>query len=154
MNSFVSGALGALTVLVAAAVARRAAWHRFRHHRGRFGARRVLRRIGATPEQEREVLAETDALAEVLHALRADARGLRADVAELLAQDAVDPARVAAALDARLGRAKELRARAAQSFAKVHAALGPEQRARLAALVREGPFAHGHCGRRGHAAHA
>jgi Spy/CpxP family protein refolding chaperone len=150
MNSFVSGALGALTVLFAAAVARRAAWRRFRHHHGRFGARRVLRRIGATPEQEREILAETDALGEVLGALRTDARALRADVADLLAQDAVDPARVAAALDARLGRAKELRARAAQAFAKVHAALGPEQRARLATLVREGP--RGHCGRAHHAA--
>jgi hypothetical protein len=151
MNSFVSGALGALTVLVGAAIARRAAWRHFSRRHGRFGARRVLRRIGATPEQEREVLVETDALAEVLGALRTDARGLRADLAELLAQDAVDPARVAAALDARLARASELRTRAAQAFAKVHAALGPEQRARLAALVREGP--HGRCGR-AHAAHA
>jgi hypothetical protein len=150
VTPFVSGALGALTVLFGAALARRLAWRRFAHRRG-MGPRFVLRRIGATPEQERAVLAETDALAELLHALRADARGLRADVADLLAQDAVDPARVAAALDARLGRASELRGRAAEAFAKIHAALGKEQRARLATLVLEGPRGH-RCGRRAHLA--
>lgn len=152
MSSFVSGALGALTVLVAAGIARRAAWHRWRRHGGRFGARRVLRRIGATPEQERAVLAETDALAEVLGALRRDAGALRGDLAELLASPSLDPARVGAALDARLSRAGELRARLAEAVARIHAALGPEQRARLAALVREGP--HGRCGRHRHAAPA
>jgi uncharacterized membrane protein len=110
----------------------------------------VLRRIGATPEQERAVLAETDALAEVLSALRRDAGALRADLAELLAAPSLDAARVGAALDARLGRAAELRTRLAEAVARVHAALGPDQRERLAALVREGP--HGRCGRR--AAHA
>jgi uncharacterized membrane protein len=149
MSPFVSGALGALTVLVAAGIARRAAWRRFAHHR-RFGARRVLRRIGATPEQEKAVLAETDALAEVLGALRNDARALRGDLAELLSSPTLDAERVAAALDARLGRASELRGRLAQAIARVHGTLGPEQRVRLAALVRYGP--QGRCGHR--AAHA
>jgi Spy/CpxP family protein refolding chaperone len=145
MSPFVSGALGALTVLVAAGLARRAAWHRLRHRRLGFGARRILRRIGATPEQERAVLAETDALAGVLGALRGDAHALRADLAALLAAPSLDTAQVAAALDARLARAAELRTRLAEAIARVHATLGPEQRARLATLVREGP--HGHCGR-------
>jgi uncharacterized membrane protein len=151
MSPFLSGALGALTVLVAAGVARRAAWRRFAHHR-RMGPRFVLRRIGATPEQERAVLAETDALTELLSSMRSDARALRGDLADLLAADALDPARVAAALDARLSRASELRTRISDAIARVHAALGPDQRVRLAALVREGP--RGHCGRRAHAAHA
>lgn len=150
MSPFVSGALGALTVLVAAGIARRAAWHRWRRGGRRFGARRVLRRIGATPEQERAVLAETDALAEVLGGLRQDAGALRADLAELLASPALDSARVGAALDARLARAAELRTRLAEAVARIHAALGPEQRARLATLVREGP--HRRCGHRAHAA--
>jgi len=149
MSSFVTGALGALTVLVGAALVRRAAWRRWRHG---FGARHVLRRIGATPEQERAVLAETDALAAELGALRRDAGALRADLAELLAAPSLDAGRVAAALDARLGRAGELRGRLAERVARIHAALGPDQRARLAALVREGP--HGRCGRHAHAAHA
>lgn len=152
MSPFVSGALGALTVLVAAGLARRAAWRRWRRGGRRFGARRVLHRIGATPEQETAVLAETDALAEVLGALRGDAAALRGDLADLLAEPALDAARVSAALDARLARAAELRTRLAEAVARVHATLGPDQRARLAALVREGP--HGRCGRHARAAHA
>jgi Spy/CpxP family protein refolding chaperone len=144
VNGFFAGALGALTVLVTAAVARRAAWRRFARHR-RFGARRVLRHIGATPEQERAVLAETDALAEVLRELRGDGRALRGDLADLLAAPALDAAKVTAALEARLARAAEVKRRLAEGIARVHAALGPEQRARLAALVREGP--HGGCRR-------
>ncbi len=147
MTPFLSGALGAATVLFLGALARRAAWHRFSRRRP-FGPRRLLRRIGATPEQERVVLAETDALAELFFALRHDAGGLRADLADFLAAPALDPARVASALDARLARAAELRARLADGIARIHAALGPEQRARLAALVRNGP------GRRCGGAHA
>jgi Spy/CpxP family protein refolding chaperone len=152
LTSYVSGALGALTVLFLAALARRAAWRRFAR-RGRFGPRMVLRRIGASPEQERAVLAETDALAEALFALRSDARALRGDLADLIAADSLDPARVRAALDARLSRASELRAKAADALARIHATLGPEQRSRLAELVRVGPHA-GRCGRRAHVAHA
>jgi hypothetical protein len=149
VSSFLWGALGAAAVLSLAAVARRAAWRRL-SRRPLGGARHLLRRIGATPEQERAVLAETDALAEALGALRQDARALRGDLADLLAAPALDPARVAAALDARLARAGELRTKLAGALARVHAALGPEQRARLAALVRSGP--HGRCrGRPGHA---
>ncbi len=143
MNPFLSGALGALTVLVAAALARRAASRHFA--RGGRGPRRLLRRIGATSEQERAVLAETDALAEAFSALRHDARALRADLADLLAAPALDPARVSATLDARLARASALRTRLSEALPRIHSSLGPEQRARLAALVREGP--HGRCGR-------
>jgi uncharacterized membrane protein len=148
MSPFLSGALGAATVLLLAGVARRAAWRRLA--RPRFGARRLLRRIGATPDQERAVLAETDALAEALRSFREDARGLRAELADLLAAPALEPGRVSAALEARLARTGELRARLAESISRIHGALGAEQRARLAELVRSGP--HRHCGHR--AAHA
>lgn len=145
MTAFLWGAAGALTVLVLAGIARRAAWRRFRHG-GRFGARWVLRRIGARPDQERAVLAETDALAEALHALRGDARALREEVADLVAAPSLDPARVAEVLDARLARARELRTRFGEALSRIHAALDPSQRAELAALVRSGPRRHG-CGR-------
>jgi hypothetical protein len=149
MGPFLSGALGAAAVLFLAALGRRVAWRRFARGRA-FGPRRLLRRIGATPDQEKAVLAETDALWQLLGALRHDAGGLRADLADLLAAPALDPARVAATLDARLARAGELRARAADAFARIHAALGPDQRVRLAELVRAGP--HGRCRRAAHAA--
>jgi hypothetical protein len=137
MSSFLWGAFGAAAVLSLAALARRAAWRRL--HRTPHGARHLLRHIGATPEQERAVRAETDALAEALRGLREDGRALRSDVADLLAEPALEPERVSAALDARLARAGALGAQLAGSVARIHAALGAEQRARLAALVREGP---------------
>jgi Spy/CpxP family protein refolding chaperone len=157
MTAFLSGALGALAAVsllaAGAGLARRAAWRRF-HGRAAFGPARLLRRIGARPEQERAVLAETDALAEAVSALRGDARALREDLARLLAAPSLDAAAVAAALDARLSRARDLRARAADALARIHAALDPGQRAALAALVREGPHRHGRrCGRLG-GAHA
>ncbi len=138
MTPFLSGALGAATVLFLGALARGAAWRHFSRRRP-FGPRRLLRRIGATPDQERAVLAETDALAELVRSLRHDARGLRADLADLLAEPALDSTRVASALDVRLARATELRVRVAEGVARIHATLGPEQRARLAAPVRSGP---------------
>ncbi len=146
MTAFLSGAAGALTVLVLAALVRRALWRRWRRGGGRLGVRHVLRRIGARPEQERAVLAESDALAEALHALRGDARALREDLAGLLAAPAVDAGQVAAALDARLAHARELRTRLAEAISRIHATLDPAQRERLAELVRAGPHRHG-CGR-------
>lgn len=150
MNAFLSGAAGALAVLFFAGLVRRVLWRRWRHG-SRFGARRVLRRIGARPDQERAVLAETDALGEALGALRGDARALREDLAELITAPAVDPGRVAEALDARLGRVRELPSRLAEAISRIHAALDPAQRTALAELVRYGPR-HG-CGhhRRAHA---
>jgi len=145
MTAFLSGAAGALTVLVIAGLARRAMWRRWRG-RGRIGAERVLRRIGARPEQERAILAEADALAEAFLALRGDARALRGDLADLIAAPALDAARVAEALDARLARATELRSRFAEAVARIHAALDPAQRDALAGLVRRGPHGGG-CGR-------
>ncbi len=145
MTPFVSGALGAVTVLFLAAVLRRAAWRRMRR-RGPARLGWIFRRIGARPDQERAVRAEAEALSEAFLALRGDARALRGDLADLLAAPDLDAARVSAALDARLERAEALRARIAEAVARVHAALDPAQREALAAMVRYGPH-RGGCGR-------
>jgi uncharacterized membrane protein len=145
MMSFLSGALGAVAVLFLSALLRRAAWRRLRRHGpARLGW--LLRRIGARPEQERAVRAELDALSDAFLAARGDARALRGDLADLLAAPDLDPARVGAALDARLARMDALRSRLAEAVARVHAALDPAQREALAAVVREGPH-RGGCGR-------
>jgi hypothetical protein len=150
MTAFLSGAAGALAVLFLAVLLRRALWRRWR---GRApGARHVLRRIGARPEQERALLAEVEAVTDVLRALRGDAGTLRGELADLIAGPEAAPARVAAALDARLARLGELRSRFAEAVSRVHSALDPAQRQRLAELVRFGPHRAG-CGHR-HGAHA
>jgi uncharacterized membrane protein len=145
MTSFLSGALGALAVLSLAALGRAAAWRRMRR-RGPAHAARLLRRLGATPEQERAVRAELDALSEAFLALRQDLRPLRGELADLLAAPTVDAGRVADAIGTRVARVEALRGRFAEAFARVHAVLDADQRARLAALVREGPYRRG-CGR-------
>ncbi len=141
MNGFLSGAAGALTVILALALAAAVVRRRVRRHfyGTHFGIRRVLRRIGARPEQERLVLAETDALAEELRAVRRDAAALRDDLALLFAAPAIDAASVSSALNARLAGLGRLGSRGAEALARIHAALDTEQRARLASLVREGP---------------
>lgn len=150
MTPFVSGALGALAVLFLAALVRRAAWRRLRR-RGPARLGWLFRRLGARPEQERAVRAEADALSEAFLAVRGDARALRGDLADLLASSELDPARVSAALDARLARMDALRVRFAEAVARVHATLDPPQREALAAMVRHGPHRAG-CGRmRAHA---
>jgi uncharacterized membrane protein len=145
MTSFLSGALGAVAVLSLAALARAAAFRRLRR-RGPAHAARLLRRIGASPDQERAVRAELDALSEAFLALRADARPLRGDLADLLASPALDAARVREKIDARLANLEALRARVAEAIARVHAVLDPAQRERLAAMLRVGPR-RGGCGR-------
>jgi hypothetical protein len=141
MTSFAWGALGALAVLLAAALLRRAAWRRFR--RARFGPRagvRILaRRLDARPEQERVLEAEADALASEMARARADLAGVRAEIADLLGGPALDAAAVGAAIQARLARLEPVRAHLADAISRVHAALDPAQRARLADLVRSGP---------------
>lgn len=144
MTPFLSGALGAVTILLLAALVRRAAWRRMRR-RGPARLGWLFRRIGARPDQERAVRAEVDALSEAFLALRGDARALRGDLADLLGAPDLDAARVASALDARLARTDALRARLAEAVARIHAVLDPAQREALAAMVRSGP--HRGCGR-------
>jgi uncharacterized membrane protein len=150
VTSFLWGALGALAVLALLAGLRRAAWRRRIGHRGpRAGARFLAARIGARPDQERVLSEEADALAGEISRARADLAAVRAEMADLLSAPSLDASAVAAAIDRRLSGLAGVRARAAEGLARVHAALDPEQRARLAELVRTGPGF-----RRRHRAHA
>jgi uncharacterized membrane protein len=148
MSPFVSGVLGAVTVLLVAGLIRRARWRRSLRGHGLGGPwflRRLFRRLRTRPEQEQILSAEADALAAELRALRQDARSLRAEVAELVAGPTLDAASVSHALEARLAKLDAVKARIAEALARVHAALDPSQRAQLAAMLRCGPHRfHGH----------
>ncbi len=152
MSPFLSGALGAFAALFTFALLRRGFRVRTRHLHGRTVPLRFLfRRLGTRPEQERVISAEAESLASELHALRADMGRVRDEVADLLASPTTDAAAVQAAIDAQLAKVTGLRARLAETFARIHGALDPEQRVTLAALVRSGPHrhrcahAHGRC---------
>jgi len=150
MSSFAWGALGALAVLFFLGAVRRAFWHRrLRRWRGRgrgsYALRFLSARLGARPEQERVLSSEAEALAAELHALRDDLFGARSELADLVAGPSLDAAAVAAALERRTEKLAQLRARLADALARVHAALDPEQRLRLAEVLRHGPRGpHGH----------
>ena len=142
MSPFVSGALGALAVLLLAGLVRRAAWRRrFRLRKG--GApwliHRLSLRLRARPEQEQILSREAGALAEELRALRQDGRALRAEVAELLGGPTLDAQAISRALEARMERLQALRGRIGEALSRVHAALDPAQRAELAELLAHGP---------------
>ena len=141
MSPFVSGALGAVTVLLLAGIIRRALWHRrFRGGpRGAWFLRRLSRRIGARPDQEQIFSAEAEALVAELRAFRQDAFSLRTELAELVGGPDLDASKVARAVEARLAKLDAVKARLAEGVARIHAALDPAQRAELAALLRRGP---------------
>jgi len=142
MSPFVSGALGAVTVLLLAGLIRRARYFRRFRRSGRGGSwflRRLFRRLGTRPEQERVVSAEADALAAELRRFREEAFALRAEVAEMYGAPALDAEAVSRALDARLSKLEAVKARFAEALARVHAVLDPEQRKAVAGLIARGP---------------
>jgi Spy/CpxP family protein refolding chaperone len=158
MSPFVSGALGALAVVLTLAALRRVLWFRRLHrwHRGGPAPLRFLfARLHTTPEQEQVISAEADALFREGSALRDDLHTARGELAALFSAEALDAAKVSAALDERLSRLAGLRTRAAEALARIHAVLDPQQRLVLASLVERGPRGrHGRCGGHGHHAHA
>jgi uncharacterized membrane protein len=147
MSPFLAGALGALALVLTLGVARRVFWFR-RLRRWRAGGalplRHLFARLGVRPEQEPVLSAEAEALWREAAGLREDGRAAREELAGLFSAEALDAAAVSAALDRRLVRIGALRTRLAEALARVHATLDPEQRARLAALVRHGGFRHRH----------
>jgi heavy-metal resistance protein len=153
MSPFLSGALGALALVVTLGALRRVLWFR-RLRRWRAGGplplRRLFARLGTRPEQEAVLSAEAEVLWRELGALREDGRAARQELAELFSHEALDAAEVSAALDRRLEHLQALRTEVAAGLARVHATLDAGQRARLVALVRHGPgghrrHAHGRC---------
>ena len=148
MSAFLSGALGALALLLTLGLGARLGFaarrRRWRHGGPRRGLRFLARRIGARPEQEEVLSSEADALATELRALRGEAHAARAALADLLTAPTLDPAALRAALDRPLARLADVRSRVEATFARVHGALDPAQRQALAALVRRGPHAHRH----------
>jgi uncharacterized membrane protein len=150
MSPFVSGALGAIAILFALGLLRRLFWFRRlrRWHRGGSPPlRRLFARLHTTPAQEKVISAEAEAVFREGGQLREDWQAARAELADLFSAQAFDAAAFTAALDRRLTHLGEVRARAAEALARVHATLDAEQRTALAALLRRGPgHRHGHAG--------
>lgn len=105
---------------------------------GRYGLYGVLDRLDTAPGQEKAILAAVDELRDMTHPLHERVRQSRAELAGALRGDRFDDQ----AIDGVVRRHSEdltaLGAAFASSLRKVHDALDPEQRRKLARIIESG----------------
>lgn len=109
---------------------------------GGFGVRRPLRFLAYKLELDEKQVA---ALARILDELKTeraqvavDDRRTLSDFADALSAEAFDAARASAGGDRRVESARRLRDTLVRSLQQIHALLNPQQRERLAYLIRTG----------------
>jgi Spy/CpxP family protein refolding chaperone len=109
---------------------------------GGFGVRRPLRFLAHKLELDNEQVVILARILDELKIERAQAavddRRALADFADSLAGESFDTTKAEAAGQRRVESNQRLRATLVSSLAKVHAMLNPEQRTRLAHLIRAG----------------
>jgi Spy/CpxP family protein refolding chaperone len=109
---------------------------------GGFGVRRPLRFLAWKLELEEAQVAELAAILDDLKTERAQAavddRRAVAALADAVAAETFDAAKVSAATGDRAKSAERLQAAVAKALGRIHALLQPEQRSRFAYLLRTG----------------
>jgi Spy/CpxP family protein refolding chaperone len=109
---------------------------------GGFGVRRPLRFLAWKLELEEEQVASLAAILDDLKTERAQAavddRRAVASLADAVAAESFDEAKVSAATGDRAKSAERLQATVAKALGRIHALLTPEQRSRFAYLLRTG----------------
>jgi Spy/CpxP family protein refolding chaperone len=109
---------------------------------GGFGVRRPLRFLAEKLNLDEKQVGELARILDELKTERAQAavddRRSLSDFADSLSGETFDTARVAAAGERRVVTAQRLRDAVARALSQIHALLNPEQRAKLAYMVRTG----------------
>jgi Spy/CpxP family protein refolding chaperone len=109
---------------------------------GGFGVRRPLRFLAYKLDLDEKQVSELARILDELKTERAqtavDDRRSLADFAEALSGEAFDAARATAAGDRRVVSAQRLRDAVAKALSQIHALLNPDQRGRLAYMIRTG----------------
>lgn len=109
---------------------------------GPFGVRRPLRFLAYKLDLDEKQVAEVAKILDELKTERAQAsvddRRTAAALADALSGDAFDATRVAQAASQRVASAERLGTAVSRALERIHAVLRPEQRARLATLIRTG----------------
>ncbi|HEX8795670.1 MAG TPA: Spy/CpxP family protein refolding chaperone [Polyangiaceae bacterium] len=109
---------------------------------GGFGVRRPLRFLAWKLELEEEQVAQLAAVLDDLKTERAQAavddRRAVAALADAVAAESFDEAKVSGATGDRARSAERLQAAVAKALGRIHALLEPEQRSRFAYLLRTG----------------
>ena len=112
---------------------------------GGFGVRRPLRFLAHKLELDEQQVVQLARILDELKTERAQAavdnRRSLAELADALAGEHFDGAKAAAAGERRVESNKRLRTTLARSLEQIHGMLNPEQRVRLAHLIRAGILA-------------
>ena len=107
-----------------------------------FGVRRPLRFLAYKLELEAKQVEQLARILDQLKTERAQAsvddRRTISDLADAVAGDAFDKAKAGAGADRRVESARRLRDAVVNALQQIHAVLNPEQRAKLAYLMRSG----------------
>jgi len=107
-----------------------------------FGVRRPLRflafQLGLDETQTRELARILDELKTERAQASVDHRRMSAALADVLAEDTFDATRAAEAGRARVESAERMRQATVRALDRLHRVLRPEQRAKLALLIRTG----------------
>lgn len=109
---------------------------------GAFGVRRPLRFLAHKLELDEAQIASLAAVLDALKTERAQAavdyRRTTTAFADMLADESLDAARASSAADARVKASEKVQTAVAAAVVKIHGLLRPEQRAKLAYLLRTG----------------
>jgi Spy/CpxP family protein refolding chaperone len=131
-------------------VIRRGRHHGYGHGRGRGfgwmgrrGLYRLFERLDTTPGQEKVIMGALSDLKDYAKEARSGMRGTASEVADALRADGFDEDSFSAIFDGHLARIDVLRGEFVKTAAKIHEALAPEQRDRLADFLESrAKFAH------------
>jgi Spy/CpxP family protein refolding chaperone len=126
-------------------------WHgggcgggRFGHHGngGGWVMYRAFQELDTSPGQEKAIRSALGELRESLSELRPELRALRSQVAKSLSAEQFDAPELEASLERQAAAAGRIGPVFASVLGRIHEALDPDQRRRLARLVESGP---GYC---------
>lgn len=106
---------------------------------GRYGINMAFERLDTTPGQEKAILAALDELRESARGVRAKAASSRGDVADALRGEHFDSERVHNVVARHAEDFATLGNAVTTTLAKIHEALDPDQRKRLARWLDSGP---------------
>lgn len=116
-------------------------WRHGGHGPGRFGGGLywILERLDTSPGQEKAIKAALSDLYAQMSQLRPNLRNLRSDLAAAFSKDGFVPADVTSAFSQREADLGEAQGALATALSKIHEALDPDQRQKLARLLDSGP---------------
>jgi uncharacterized membrane protein len=99
----------------------------------------LFHRLDTSPGQEKAIRAAVEELRDSVSAFAPELRASRTEVANALRGDVFDAGALEGALDGHMAEARSLGSAVTTALAKIHEALDPDQRRRLARLVESGP---------------